>query len=515
LTLFQAQVHDVALTCLTDGLPDDVQEQCESNILLCVDSPKMEQVVRNFLTNALKFTPRDGAIQIRMVVVERCPVETASNKNTFRKQSATVHVGLPPPVQLMLRVEVVDSGPGISAENLPKLFGQYVQFDANTLQGGKGSGLGLWLSKAIVEMHGGVIGATSPGPGQGCTFFMEVPCINADPDLSLEVDVRSVESVMHTMRSPVSIKRAVSPQLNRSVSTSNETDTGECKSYPPFSSKKHEEQESEGLKRLTLMSPESTKNNSPASTNTVTPIKNSRGFGVTTSGKVVRLPPLSSFSPKVSPAAPPPAVEKSGRTFLRNIARILPQPSHTKVSAGAISPRSPIPLDCNSEPSSISIRKYDGEGRSVRSNANSVVPLPPVTDLKVLIVDDSALARKMVDRSIAGVYRVCHHANNGQEALQMVIESLAAPSDEEDVERPRDPPYDVILMDYYMPVMSGPEAVRRIRDAGFQGVILGVTGNTSGVEHDSMTSAGADRVLVKPFNLEAFKQIVAGLFLTL
>ena len=50
----------------------------------------------------------------------------------------------------VLRVEVIDSGAGISRENMKKLFGQYVQFNANVLQDGGGSGLGLWISKGEV-----------------------------------------------------------------------------------------------------------------------------------------------------------------------------------------------------------------------------------------------------------------------------------------------------------------------------------------------------------------------------
>ena len=47
----------------------------------------------------------------------------------------------------VLRVEIIDSGAGISKENQKKLFGQYVQFNVNALQAGEGSGLGLWISK--------------------------------------------------------------------------------------------------------------------------------------------------------------------------------------------------------------------------------------------------------------------------------------------------------------------------------------------------------------------------------
>jgi len=102
------------------------------------------------------------------------------------------------PAKTYLRIDVTDTGAGISPENTTKLFGQYVQFRAAELQKGGGSGLGLWISKvrkgcvlftgcsfvrsdlpfsrqSIVDMHGGRIGATSDGEGRGSTFYVIVP----------------------------------------------------------------------------------------------------------------------------------------------------------------------------------------------------------------------------------------------------------------------------------------------------------------------------------------------------
>jgi signal transduction histidine kinase len=52
-----------------------------------------------------------------------------------------------------LRVEVIDSGVGVAEENQQKVFGEFAQFDRNKLQGGGGSGLGLWISKRIISMQ--------------------------------------------------------------------------------------------------------------------------------------------------------------------------------------------------------------------------------------------------------------------------------------------------------------------------------------------------------------------------
>jgi CheY-like chemotaxis protein len=150
------------------------------------------------------------------------------------------------------------------------------------------------------------------------------------------------------------------------------------------------------------------------------------------------------------------------------------------------------------------------EGIVPSTSCTSLSGAGMVKDLKVLIVDDSVLARKMLARLLAGMCSECHHADNGQEAVQMVTETLLVVTDGDiDIEQPRAPPYDVILMDYYMPVMNGPEAVRRIRSAGYQGVILAVTGSTSSEEQGELEACGVDRILTKPFSVEVFRAAMA------
>ena len=74
-----------------------------------------------------------------------------------------------------VRISVTDSGVGLSAEQLSQICSEGVQFNANELQAGQGSGLGLFISKGIVEQHGGTLTVTSPGIEQGTTFTMELP----------------------------------------------------------------------------------------------------------------------------------------------------------------------------------------------------------------------------------------------------------------------------------------------------------------------------------------------------
>jgi CheY-like chemotaxis protein len=76
---------------------------------------------------------------------------------------------------------VVDSGAGIDAKNISKVFQDIVQFDVNKNQKGGGSGMGLWLSKQIVELHGGTVAVTSEGLGKGCCFELRLSVIAPSP----------------------------------------------------------------------------------------------------------------------------------------------------------------------------------------------------------------------------------------------------------------------------------------------------------------------------------------------
>jgi len=110
-----------------------------------VDPPRIQQVFWNILRNACKFTPENGGISVR----------------TYNPSAKAVSV------------EVSDSGAGIDPENLNKIFEAFEQLEIRR----EGLGLGLAISKAIVEMHGGTISAKSQGVGRGATFTVTLPTV--------------------------------------------------------------------------------------------------------------------------------------------------------------------------------------------------------------------------------------------------------------------------------------------------------------------------------------------------
>jgi PAS domain S-box-containing protein len=122
------------------------------------DAARMNQVFWNLLKNAVKFTPAGGQIIVR----------TAN------------------PVPGQLIVTVSDNGIGIDRQTLPFVFRAFEQGDIRGLQPCSGLGLGLSISKAIVELHGGTITAESPGPGRGAVFTVELNTVLPFPDAQIQ-----------------------------------------------------------------------------------------------------------------------------------------------------------------------------------------------------------------------------------------------------------------------------------------------------------------------------------------
>ncbi len=110
------------------------------------DTERLQQVVSNILSNAVKFTPTGGHVEVRL---ERDDSE--------------------------VRIQVRDSGSGIPADLLPHVFDRFRQGDSTTRRAQGGLGLGLAIVREIVELHGGTVEAQSPGPGKGATFTVRLP----------------------------------------------------------------------------------------------------------------------------------------------------------------------------------------------------------------------------------------------------------------------------------------------------------------------------------------------------
>jgi PAS domain S-box-containing protein len=112
------------------------------------DPDRLQQVVWNVLSNAVKFTPKGGRVEVRL-------------------QRVNSHVD----------VAIQDSGMGIAPEFLPYVFEPFRQADPSPARAHGGLGLGLAIVRHLVELHGGRVYASSPGSGQGATFTIELPAL--------------------------------------------------------------------------------------------------------------------------------------------------------------------------------------------------------------------------------------------------------------------------------------------------------------------------------------------------
>jgi len=139
-----AEVKGIQLEMVVRRAPDP----------LAGDAARLQQIVSNLLSNALKFTPEGGRIELAL-------------------DSHGDHV----------EIQVADTGRGIEADFLPYVFDRFRQADASTTRSEGGLGIGLSIVRHLTELHGGTVEVKSKGSGQGSRFIVRMPIIPSDPAL--------------------------------------------------------------------------------------------------------------------------------------------------------------------------------------------------------------------------------------------------------------------------------------------------------------------------------------------
>jgi len=301
------------------------------------DEQRLRQVLRNLLSNAIKFS-KNGSVSVNISTLDISTGNT-STRDMGRKASSKEFMmsdGTRKSFAASGRivVDVVDTGVGMTPVQLQTVFDVGTQFNANKLQSGGGSGLGLAFAKAIAEQHGGSLRAYSGGKDKGTTFRLDLPLYR----------------------------------------------------------------------------------------------------------------------------------DKSGKDALDSTN----QSEASEVSTSSTS----------------SQKKKD----EAKQQCDKLEPM------NILVVDDAPMNRKLLVRLLESNGHTTSQAENGQDLIDTVRKNMAQ--------------YDCILVDYEMPVMNGPEACKGVREMGYTGFVVGVTGNLLPEDIGYFMDCGADAVLPKPFRYNHLEELL-------
>ena len=291
------------------------------------------------------------------------------------------------------------------------------------------------VSKGIVELHGGSISVTSEGIGKGSCFSVEIPIVS--------------NQAYQIVRDSVATVNASEIQYRNYSTTCNTLSNLFCRSILcQF--------------RLTFNSNSS---------------ESFLGYVSKNIPKGAKVNPFHEVSPSHSFAPTDPKITTSLR-------RHLSERYVNKVEE----PDSKEPLVNLAQVCAVR------DGINEKEEDDYVTPRIKLSNFRrVLIVDDVAMNRKMLKRLLVTRFEECDEAEDGQQAVDMVKESLASGVN-----------YDVITMDYQMPVMDGVTATSNIRRLGYKGQIIAVTGNALSEDLNAFLSNGANIVLTKPLSITAF-----------
>jgi signal transduction histidine kinase len=188
-------------------------------VYLRADPVRLVQVVGNLLNNACKFTDKGGSIWLTAEVVASGEKrdEKEESVDGGAKLSATQGTGDPgseglrlvSPHSPLVTIRVRDTGIGIAADQLPRVFDMFMQVNTSLERTQGGLGIGLTLAKTLVELHGGTLGVHSSGPGQGSEFVVRLPLASNEWRVTSDENKEAAGDVLAPHPSPLAAKRRI------------------------------------------------------------------------------------------------------------------------------------------------------------------------------------------------------------------------------------------------------------------------------------------------------------------
>ncbi|KZM19355.1 uncharacterized protein EKO05_0002945 [Ascochyta rabiei] len=456
------------------------------------DINRMKQVLVNLITNAVKFTSRkkgSKSITVSMGASTKRPTSYPPNVIYFGQDKESFHVDSTKSSEwgtgdvFYLMVAVKDSGIGISKDDQAKLFERFRQATPKTQEKYGGSGLGLFISRKLCQLHGGDIGVSSKeGDGSTFGFFFKVRRSNGSSE-----DGRPLLSLRSNSENPgLSNQRAQTPRPGYSRSNSQLPDIKERTSEQDRKEVKLEAKDSEGESQD--KKDESHVNGESFGLGTLT---SHTGVDVDNVDPSLKNPPTEYF-----PEAHPESTEDN-------------RYHETKSVANQITPLQ----EGNDNNVSYTESGESKRQKAAAHKAHQVQGTRRSEDKRtLLLVEDNLINQKVLRRQLQARGFEVFVANNGQEAIDAVFERGATAAQDQHNRNY----FDCILMDQEMPVKDGNQAtteIRQLQDDGKAGYskILGVSANVREAQRNSMREAGMDDLISKPFKVEDLIKKIDGL----
>ncbi|SCV67792.1 BQ2448_5403 [Microbotryum intermedium] len=523
------------------------------------DEMRLRQVINNLASNACKFTPAGGTISIvtRLVFPDpECGSEdwrkhststdmtavdgdeskaTTLSSNRLEQHNVATSPADPPQKRVLVaRIEVRDTGVGIKTRAMAgdrSLFSAFVQTEIGRQQAGKGTGLGLSLVRQIVMLSGGRLGVKSK-VGEGSTFWVEMP-------FGIGPQAREVDDGFHMVGMHLE-KASSSPSPPSNSTHSSDLRFTSSLAYRPGEPGLGSIGEKDGIemKRTSYtFSPPSTMTqpktfiplgrdsaeNTPPATPlppSITRLDNPQSLSITTSFAQEKLTSVSSaLSPSdgaphrpagpnhlLSSASAPATMFSSGPPTPNVYASTSVSSSTvTRTSSPVATPGSTVMV---------------GTGPSAAARKSTALEFADGA-LRVLVVDDDTLTRKLMSRMLERLGCLVSTAENGAIALDMLLgpehrstpesgtigssfsmsnmfSMLATPIEVNPPISSTTSLYDITFLDNQMPVTSGLQVVQKMRSLGRTDLIVGVTANALRTDQEEYLEQGASFVLTKP-----------------